>query len=883
MLIAVSNQLPSRQITISQPIECISVEIGSSRKIIVSCVYRPPASSDEYFNSLLDHIRSLPSDCELLVLGDFNVPDINWETMSASSSNSSGLCDTIFDKNLTQVITGATHQSGNTLDLVLSNYPENISHLSIEPVARSDHHLISFKYLYCCMQPKSQNIQTLVPCYSKADFTGLEQFLLDVDFSVILSTKDVNDVYCAFSNIISDASSLFIPSVLIPSNPSPPWFTSKVRHYINRLRTLKRRLGAGVSDDDVFKTEKMSSLEKEVEELLTISREDYIRKMVENFNSDSRKLYRFLRNLVKKPLRNVFVDVDSTTISDLSEIAYAFNKYFNSTFTRSSFKMPDTSSLPAPSSQLSSISITDTDTLEALLCLNQSKAMGCDNLSPKILRFCATALCEPVSFLFNKSLESGCLPDLWKTHKICPIPKSGDCSKISNYRPISLLCILSKVMESVVYDKVIDFIRPKLSESQFGFLSNRSSISQLLSCYSRVMDALDSGMEYDIVYLDLRKAFDSVSHEELLFKMWKIGITGQLWTWFKGYLKGRKHFVSYQNTYSDCLPVISGVPQGSVLGPLLFLIYINDLPEVVHNSSTYLFADDTKLCKSIISCSDSILVQNDLDSVDSWCKEWKILLNALKSAHIHFSLSGNVASQCYSSDGSHISSTSSYTDLGITVNSTMSWSCHIAKICSKAYSSLFAIRRILSRCTNTQLKKTLYVSVVRSHLVYGSQLWRPLLKKDIISLELVQRRATKFILFDYASNYKQRLVALSLLPLSMWFELLDIIFIVKCLKNPPDNFDILQHVSFCASNTRSASKRHLVHHYSRTSAARHSYFNRIVRLWNSLPDINLELTVSTIKSHLWQFLWNRFIDSFNPDFPCSFYFLCPCSNCHLTK
>lgn len=398
--------------------------------------------------------------------------------------------------------------------------------------------------------------------------------------------------------------------------------------------------------------------------------------------------------------------------------------------------------------------------------------MGPDGIIPKVLKACAGSLSGPMAVLFNTCLKTCSLPDIWKNHKITPIPKSGNTCLISNYRPISLLCVMSKVLETVIYGKIIDFIRPSLTSNQYGFLSNRSSTVQLLSCYSEIIGAMDSKLPVDVLYLDLRKAFDSVSHNELLFKLWHVGITGHLWLWFKAYLMGRHHYVYYEGCVSSSLPVLSGVPQGSVLGPLLFLIYVNDIPTSVNYSSVYLFADDTKLLKVLHSNADTINLQEDMDSLDHWCTAWQISLNVLKCSHLTFSLSQReqTSTNIYSSNGSVIKHASTYKDLGIKICRNLSWTDHVRAICSKAYGSLHVLKRSLPYTTNAGLKKRLYLSLVRSHLSYCSQLWRPFLVKDVRSLEKVQRRATKFILCDYTTSYKNRLLALDLLPISLWLE-----------------------------------------------------------------------------------------------------------------
>ena len=297
-------------------------------------------------------------------------------------------------------------------------------------------------------------------------------------------------------------------------------------------------------------------------------------------------------------------------------------------------------------------------------------------------------------------------------------------------------------------------------------------------------------MQADVLYLDFKKAFDSVSHQELLFKLWQMGITGPLWSWFQCYLSGRSHYVSVDGESSLSLPVLSGVPQGSILGPLLFLIYINDLPNPITNTACFMFADDTKFIKTILSFNDHLLFQQDITSVEVWCQTWKLPLNTAKCNALRFTLAQYQTNHEYTLNGTLVHPAKSQRDLGIMMRVDLSWTDHYNHLCSKAYRSLNLIRRTLSASSPTSLKKQLYISLVRSHLCYCSQIWRPRFIKDITNIERIQRKATKFILNDYSSEYKSRLESLHILPIARWFELQDIMFLVKCLQDPSDTMNI---------------------------------------------------------------------------------------------
>ena len=266
-----------------------------------------------------------------------------------------------------------------------------------------------------------------------------------------------------------------------------------------------------------------------------------------------------------------------------------------------------------------------------------------------------------------------------------------------------------------------------------------------------------------------------------------------------------------------------------------------------------------------------------------WCQEWKLQLNLNKCVCVRLGLTHTTA-LCYQINSTPIPSKENHRDLGVIVSDNLSFSAQYKSMCNAAYRSLNFIKQTLHGSTYSLLtRKSLYLSLVRSKMSYCSQLWRPYLIKDIVTLENVQQRATKFILNDYTSNYKDRLITLNLLPLMYWYKLQDILFFIKCLQSPDHNgINIFDFVQFSSSTTRFASQHKLLVKYRRSSKACHFYFVRIAHLWNALPPINVQLPLHAIKTQLINFFRNHFITKFNSTSPCSFHFVCPCCNCHLS-
>ena len=381
-----------------------------------------------------------------------------------------------------------------------------------------------------------------------------------------------------------------------------------------------------------------------------------------------------------------------------------------------------------------------------LVKLNANKSCGPDEIHPRMLKELSDQIAVPLAFLLNTTMEKKEIPADWKNAYVSPIFKKGARNIASNYRPISLTSIPCKIMESIVKETVLKHMVDNnlLSSKQFGFISGRSTVTQLLKYLNQCVDTMVKGGVVDAIYLDFAKAFDTVPHSRLLGKLRSYGIGGNILKWIEAFLRNRTQIVKVNGEKSFSAPVLSGIPQGSVLGPLLFVIYINDLPDNI-NSDSFLFADDTKILRQISSTEDSIQLQGDLKSLEEWSKKWLLRFNADKCHVLTLGKIEHIVHthryELYDEELDHVFEE---TDLGVTIDSNLKFEEHISKKVNKANSIVGLIRRSFAHLDGELFKK-LYTTFVRPHLEYAQSVWSPSSQKLIDMLENVQKRQPRWL------------------------------------------------------------------------------------------------------------------------------------------
>ena len=459
--------------------------------------------------------------------------------------------------------------------------------------------------------------------------------------------------------------------------------------------------------------------------------------------------------------------------------------------------------------------------------------------------------------LFNETIRTGNLPRDWKLANVSPIYKKGPKNRAENYRPISLTSITCKLLESFIRDEILNHLKEHalLSSKQHGFISGRSTTTQLLNYLDKCAEIIANGFIVDCIYLDFQKAFDTVPHRRLLGKLEAYGIDGPILNWIKEYLSGRTQVVVVNGERSNVAPVISGIPQGTVLGPLLFVVYINDLLDNI-TSDGFLYADDAKILRQITSRGDAEQLQSDIKTLEEWSRIWMLHFHPVKCHVLTMGKFENIMhTHRYEICGQEMEHVFEEKDLGVTFDSEISFDDHITCQVNKANSLAGLIRRTFSYLDCKSFKK-LYCARVRPYLEYGQSVWSPHLKRHTDQIEKVQMRATKLVDGLQKLEYSERLKKLDLPTLAHRRQRGDIIEVYKHVHSyDPD----IISPSFQRRLRPSRKHNFQLHDRSAKDGIRgvqsNSFYFRVPSLWNNLPNHVVEATnLNIFKSRLDDFL-----------------------------
>lgn len=836
--------------TLPDTLWCL-LHLDSGEDCLVGVVYRSPSATDEHNDRLLEQLRMLTSTRQvpILLMGDFNLPNLYTRDVHPTYTMSYRLCE-LFDLiPLYNHVFEHTRMTGrdqpSVLDLILTSEETAIERIDYEaPLGRSDHVVLVFDFV--CSAKRLSDETKIV---RKINNHAVREALSDLN-DQYLDYRDTNSHWATLSYIIQqriDENSRFVTR----RKPQDFRFVcrSRTKKWIalrNRAWTVHRTTNSESSWTQYRK------LRNKVTYLVREDKLQFQMSLTSKMETNPKLLYRIVNDQAKvKP--GVFSVQDEAGLTRTAqETANALAKFYSQVFTpKEILPLPI---IPSASETLDDILINPTIVTQHLLRLNIRKSPGADGITPLTLKVCCYQLSQPLSHLFNQSIKEGKIPEEWKSGVISPIYKGGCRSDVANYRPVTLLSAVSKVMERILTEQILNHLETHhlLSVAQHGFRRYRSCLSNLLTTLNDWTQALDEGSCVHACYLDISKAFDRVNHDLLLKKLQKLGIKGNLLTWLQDYLCDRHVRVCVDGVLSERVAVTSGVPQGSVLGPILFLIYVNDLPPLMM-CKVVMFADDIKLWTRIKSVDDCLVLQRDLDTLHDWSISNKLPFNFTKCKMLQV---GKKFDFTYHLGLQELVWSSAEKDLGVWICSNLKSNTQSQAVFKRTSRLLGILRRIFGRFSPITLPRILN-TYLRPSMEYAIQAWAPWMRKDVSLLDRIYHRATKLVTGFQHLPYNERLQRLNILDFTQRRIRSDLILTFKILRVPDHPLKhLFQRVVDRTTRGHCAS---VIIPRSRRDCRRYFFSVRVTFIWNALPeDIVSATCVPAFKSKLDAFVRQRF-------------------------
>ena len=642
-----------------------------------------------------------------------------------------------------------------------------------------------------------------------------------------------------------------IPRAELPDRRNPPWLTKEIVRTIkkrNYYYKLARKHGRPV-DYDNYKR-----LRNEVVNALRTNKA----KFFSNLNPKSgKKFWSALRHL--KGVESTIPTLVSNNLKFETgeEKAQILNKFFSKNFSNS---LPPLNPACYQTSESSTcpddLLCTEEEVYGLIAGIDTANSNGPDGISGKMLKATAMSITPAITRLFNISIKTGQLPQNWKLARVNPIPKSSDKSNPANYWPISLLSVFSKLMEKHIHSKLLQHLNEHsvLSTQQWGFSKGKATTGALLTTVQNWHQILEKGDDVCAIFFDLKKAFGSVPHSALMNKLSDLNLQPHLLQWIANYLSNRRQYVEVNGQTSATSPVISGVPQGSVLGPLLFLIYINDIANVeLSDSSLLLYADDVLLYRPICCPGDYTYLQQDINTLHTWSEANLLQFNPSKCRYMVVSrkVTPVLPDSDLSIDGSSLHKVDHYKYLGVWLSHNLSWTKHIEETCKSATKQIGVMYRKFYRHSSQDTLKQLYLSLVRSKLEYAAPVWDPQKTTLCQKLEKVQKFALKVCSKNWSSDYEHLLNITNLPALSIRREYLKLTYLYQILNGsfifpnaPLERRNI-------PVNLRNSNTIQFVRPICHTNAYMNSFFPHTISVWNRLPyEIQSSTSIASFKHNV---------------------------------
>ena len=841
------------------------IHLQRQKQLYIGAYYRPQELDEDSLLQLELSVNRLQDTNSIIILGgDFNTPGWDWvnnrpKPTCRNHEIYEKLNNIIDDSGMQQMITKPT-RNNNTLDLIITNYPSRISNPDTIP-GISDHHIATVSVNVLPL--RRQQTPRQIPQYGKANWSEMTTELTKLKTTMEQIEDNVNPeaLWNLFKNEMHTIIKKFIPHKKAKKIQKLPYITKEIERLIRKrnrkyqqMKEKQRNLEQSTEEYIQLETD-IKNLKKEIQQKMRRSYWDYMDKIIdpdlpENNQLDSMKRFWHFIKVNKKDSHGVpRLKKDGQISISSKDKANSLNRQFQSVFSPQPDSLPEDLLGKSTHPSATDINITTHGIFKMLKKLKPYKAAGPDNITARVLKELAQPIAPILKMIFQASYDTGILPQEWREANVVPVFKKGAQSDPANYRPISLTCISCKLMEHIVASNIMAHARSNniLYKLQHGFLDKRSCETQLIEFQNDILQNLNNNQQTDVLIMDFAKAFDKVSHMHLIKKLDYYGVRGKSNRWIKSFLSDRQQQVLLEGEHSDKVPVTSGVPQGSVLGPCLFIYYINDIANNM-TSTIRLFADDTVAYLAIKGKKDADKLQEDLNKLGEWEKKWQMEFHPQKCEVLSITKNRTIQHHTYKLHGQELQHVNRAKYLGVTITSDMSWNTHITNIISKASKNLGFLKRNL-QSNVPSVKERAYKALVRPILEYAPTVWDPYTLENINRVEMIQRRAARYVLNQYGrrSSVNAMLKELKwpLLETRRKVSRLCMLYKAtnKLVELPSQEIQL-------KSNTRSSLRINNSKAFNIPDTPKHyikeSFYPKTIREWNILPE--KIVTADTIES-----------------------------------
>lgn len=792
---------------ISHFIDILGVKVtGHYCTIYIFVIYIPPYLDSLEYEKLFDFLSTLPcvQNNDVLLLGDFNIPKYaSYLADSLPDGKMLALNNFLNMLNLQQ-LNFVYNIDNKLLDLIICNKKCTVEK-SVDVLTREDNYhpalciLLGDSY---CSNTKNKFPSNANNNYNfrKANFQMLYDMLQNEDWSFVSHLSHVIPACQAFYDRLYEIFDLCVPKFNFSHKRTyPPWFNGNIIRNIKlkaKYWRMHKRYGDPVALNDFRRLRNIIKTD------IDIAYANYVRNVESNIAAEPGKFWSFVNSKQKCANISTQMTYNDQHLDNPNDIINSFADFFSNSFLPPA-DVSESDDNPATNTPVINIGyLSETDVFNALKKLKPKLTTGPDGVPAFLVRDCARIFAQPLEILFNLCIKNCCIPDLWKQSKVCPVFKKGDKSDITNYRPISIICNFCKALEILLHDALYPSVSNLISEHQHGFMKRRSTTSNLLCITQYISEAIDQRKQTDVIYTDFSKAFDRLDHNILLNKLSDIGFSSSLLSFFHSYLSGRKNYVAYSGFRSVDFNATSGVPQGSILGPLLFNIFVNDIVNEIQ-VSFLIYADDLKIYTAISSLEDCTLLQHSLLNISNWCIKNKLMLNVLKCNVMSYTTKTSPIIFDYCVDNSLLQRPHTFVDLGVTFDKELTFLPHINNLVSTSFKTLGFLIRTSQDFSNANTLKILYFAFVRSKLDYASLVWNPHYRYYVDSIEKIQRRFLKLLWYKSDGVYptvgfpqQELLVRFSMTTLDRRRELNSQVFLYKILHSQIDCHELLSKLKF---------------------------------------------------------------------------------------